>query len=405
MNILAQSLWRDEAFSVLLARHNPLEIIRLTAGDATPPLHYLLLHYWIGLFGDSEVALRGLTILLFIATAVVMYFLGRLLNRRAGWWLALLSLTQPFLFYYGFEVRAYSQLAFLTALTIYFYLKPKPLLLLISALALLYTHLFGLWVVLILAAWAVYQKRPLWPLVAALVLYLPWLPNYLNFAQTAGGFLNPPTATDLLVTLLALGAPILIITTPYLKNLWQEDRFRMLLTLWALPIVGTFAISQLKPEFLDRYLIVTIPAQLLMVGLVARQRYANLLLGLIVLIQAVLSWTSFNNPQKQPFRDLAAAIRSQAKPGDAVVSGSSLTYFESQYYGLHAPIYSPRQDVPYYVGKVLIPDQDIVAALPVAKRLWLVELEESGGTLEKPLNLTTVVTRNFGRLKLTLYEP
>src|SRR5581483_6743419 len=126
---LTESLWRDEAFSALLAQHNPLQIIQLTAGDATPFIFYELLHFWTGLFGNFEVAMRGLTTLFFLATVVVLYVVGLLRKRRTGLWLAALTLTQPLLFYYAFEVRAYSLLALLTALTVYFYLSPRKILL------------------------------------------------------------------------------------------------------------------------------------------------------------------------------------------------------------------------------------------------------------------------------------
>ena len=35
-----------------------------------PPLFYLLLHYWMALFGESEIAMRALTLAFFLATAV-----------------------------------------------------------------------------------------------------------------------------------------------------------------------------------------------------------------------------------------------------------------------------------------------------------------------------------------------
>ena len=98
MNLLNESLWRDEAFAALLSRHEPSEIIGLSAGDATPPLFYLVLHFWVGVLGDSEVAMRALTLLFFVATGLVMFPLGSRLGGNARWWLLAFSLTQPFLF-------------------------------------------------------------------------------------------------------------------------------------------------------------------------------------------------------------------------------------------------------------------------------------------------------------------
>jgi len=68
---LVQSLWRDEAFSILLSERSPLWFITKVFD---PPLYYILLHYWMKIFGESEIATRSLSILGFaLATVVVIY--------------------------------------------------------------------------------------------------------------------------------------------------------------------------------------------------------------------------------------------------------------------------------------------------------------------------------------------
>jgi uncharacterized membrane protein len=62
---LTQNLWRDEAFSYLLAKEPISKMLPLTAGDFSPPLYYIVLHYWMSIFGTSEVALRSLSTLFF----------------------------------------------------------------------------------------------------------------------------------------------------------------------------------------------------------------------------------------------------------------------------------------------------------------------------------------------------
>ena len=52
---LTQSFWRDEAFSYFMAKKNISEIIFLTAKDFNPPLYYSILHFWIKIFGGSEI--------------------------------------------------------------------------------------------------------------------------------------------------------------------------------------------------------------------------------------------------------------------------------------------------------------------------------------------------------------
>src|SRR3989344_2939011 len=65
---MTQSLWRDEAFSYLLAQKSIIDIIRLTAQDFNPPFYYIMLHFWISIFGKSEIALRSLSFVFFALT-------------------------------------------------------------------------------------------------------------------------------------------------------------------------------------------------------------------------------------------------------------------------------------------------------------------------------------------------
>jgi uncharacterized membrane protein len=46
-------LWRDEAFSVRTAQFSLDRLFKVVMKDTAPPLHYLILKFWIGLFGNS----------------------------------------------------------------------------------------------------------------------------------------------------------------------------------------------------------------------------------------------------------------------------------------------------------------------------------------------------------------
>src|SRR5207237_7943937 len=152
----------------------------------------------VGLLGDPEEAMRALTRLFFVAPRLVMFRLGSRLGGNARWWLLAFSLTQPFLFRYGFEVRAYSLLALLTATTILFFARRDRLALAISATALLYTHLFGVWIVAALLGWGVLKREPVVPLLVALAASLPWAVNYLTFGRAPPGWwLLAPIASRL----------------------------------------------------------------------------------------------------------------------------------------------------------------------------------------------------------------
>src|SRR5215212_6160987 len=58
-NLGGESIWWDEAYAIrVMSQPAPLEIIHLSSLDNNPPLYYLLLHYWMLIAGDSEVAVR-----------------------------------------------------------------------------------------------------------------------------------------------------------------------------------------------------------------------------------------------------------------------------------------------------------------------------------------------------------
>ena len=106
---LFQPLWRDEAFSVLLSRHSPGEIIKLTAADFNPPLYYLLLHFYMRIFGSGEMVIRLLSLAGHLLAVLVMFKLAKRFfftqNKMALWLVVLLTVFNPMLLYYAFEAR------------------------------------------------------------------------------------------------------------------------------------------------------------------------------------------------------------------------------------------------------------------------------------------------------------
>lgn len=108
---LDQSLWLDEATSVLAAsRFSFSEIIhQFSVGDFHPPAYYLLLKFWIGIFGSSEVAARSMSVIFGVITIYLVYSLTRkLFDNTTALIAALLLATAPLHIYYSQEVRMYA---------------------------------------------------------------------------------------------------------------------------------------------------------------------------------------------------------------------------------------------------------------------------------------------------------
>ena len=103
-----QELRGDEAFSYLFAQRPAQEITGalIREGDPHSPLHYLLLHSWMNLSGDSEFAMRYISVLPSLLLIPLLYQLGRLLGGRklalfSAFWVAL----SPSLIWLAQDVR------------------------------------------------------------------------------------------------------------------------------------------------------------------------------------------------------------------------------------------------------------------------------------------------------------
>src|SRR5512143_593762 len=72
------SLRADEATNVVLASQNPPDIIRpFITEDPHLPLYHLMLHFWMLLAGQSELAVRFVTVFAGVLTVTLTFVLGR----------------------------------------------------------------------------------------------------------------------------------------------------------------------------------------------------------------------------------------------------------------------------------------------------------------------------------------
>ena len=145
-------IWRDEAFSINIAGLSVQEIIHVTVKDTQPPLHILMLHFWIKFFGDSAFSVRFLSLIFGMVTLVYTYRLSLFYfrDRKKSTFALLLVAVSPLLIFYSQEARAYSMLTAFAVAALFYALQmgrassPKHLLLfvLFSVLGLYTHHLF-----------------------------------------------------------------------------------------------------------------------------------------------------------------------------------------------------------------------------------------------------------------------
>jgi hypothetical protein len=168
--------WFDESLTVIETRKTVAgmwDAIREV--EVNPPVYFFAAWIWRKLFGEGEIALRTLSVLLGTATVPVMYAAAReLASRRAGLIVAALTATSPLMIWYSHEARTYPLLIFLSALSFMFFVhalnRREPRWLagwaVASALA-IGTHYFAVMLVVPEAAWLLYRAAA--PRVRAMV--------------------------------------------------------------------------------------------------------------------------------------------------------------------------------------------------------------------------------------------
>ena len=193
------SLWIDEAISRGIAVHDVGEIPGLLRLDGSPPLYYVLLHGWIAAFGESESALRSLSLLASLLTIPAALWAGTAAaGRTAGWVAAALAAFNPFLTLYGQEARMYALVALLSVLACGSFVRGfvdgsrrHQALFAVELAALLYTHAWAIFLALGFAVAAAVAMRgrareAVLPFAAAAVAFVPWLPTLVDQARHTG---------------------------------------------------------------------------------------------------------------------------------------------------------------------------------------------------------------------------
>ncbi|MFH1409225.1 MAG: glycosyltransferase family 39 protein [Nanoarchaeota archaeon] len=181
-----ESLWMDETYSLVCSSQSGDAFFTcLTTAQSQPPLYFILLSGWISLFGESEEALRSLSVIFSIAALPFIYLLARHWFKKKTASLALVFGSITFIqIFYAQEARPYALFMCLTVLTTYVLMKlfsnnrHWPMYL-ASMILLVYTHYFAWFVVAfhMILAFLSKKRMPFIMISLAFLSYLPWLPT------------------------------------------------------------------------------------------------------------------------------------------------------------------------------------------------------------------------------------
>lgn len=293
-NIAEPAVWYDEAFSLLLAQQTPGDIWSITARDIHPPFYYLLLHYWMLLFGNGLLSARSLSALADVGTLFLcLKLISLLATRRAVWIAALLLVLLPISVRYSQEARMYTLLGFwlmgATLTLVHWVNAPQrkrfAVIYVLLMTAAFYTHYFAALCVLVhwLYWWHTrYVRQP--PISARawvgtnsaiVILFLPWLPHFVHHLKGGSGLDWIPPVTGHSVTTLVwqfmvmdnqensvslwtLTPTVLMgfCVTTVLLNARGELHSRILLaSYFFVPALTLLLASLLVPIFVSRYLL------------------------------------------------------------------------------------------------------------------------------------------------------
>jgi uncharacterized protein (DUF2141 family) len=398
--ITHESIWYDEAYSAAMAGRPLGEIIALTTYDNHPPLYYLLLRTVTVVLGNSEWALRGLS----VVGAVALVSLGagpvrRIFGNRTAFIYAAVILFTPIILTYAHEARMYTlAIAAVTAGVLYGYLAIHDnrtgdwVCFGLAALAAAYLHYYGLiaafFTHLFVAAWLLVKQRDRIKaelVTGALVLvgYLPWLVVFIRQTMSAHqafwlgpisimsvvlAFLQPfaykefypsgPPAAGLalLVSLVLIVGGVVIAKK---KRAEKELSLSLFLLFVYLGVVVTTIIVSLvlAPIFYSRYLLVCVGLFLLLVSLgislLPRKYLQPAAVGIFALLNIFTIKDVYTQHFNYPMKDLAQSLKQEIQPGDLIITSDSYSMGPAMYYFPEAMHYYSNNTIESQWGDVL----------------------------------------------------
>lgn len=119
-------LWLDELYSWYFSSKNNVidTVLELVKQDIHMPLYFIILHFWIKIFGQSDVSMHLCTLFLTIPIIPLSFYLMKsLFNKTVGYFSAILLTINAWGIYYSIEVRFYGMVFVLSLLSAYFFAK------------------------------------------------------------------------------------------------------------------------------------------------------------------------------------------------------------------------------------------------------------------------------------------
>ena len=254
-NIGLSDLWSDETYTKSMLNGTLSDFYAKFKNDLHPPLYYLGLRLYTGLFGLSTTSLRTFSVVGVLATLLLGYFAGqRIFGKQGALYLCLMLISVPMLAVYSHQARMYSWAAFsITGVFIYSCLFIRTgttrdlILLLIFTVAAMYIHYYSMIAAFMANVFVFLQlvltKNRKWlnhliSLLIAAILFLPWLFMFIvQVKRVQNAFWAPEVS---LPTILSC------FTIPFTEQFWTTGYSKSLTILMYTLIVLTILLSFTK---------------------------------------------------------------------------------------------------------------------------------------------------------------
>lgn len=436
-----RSLWIDELYTEWFAARSFAELwTDVPQYETHPPFYYSILKLWTLVFGNSELGLRSLSVVLSLATVFVVAISGRLLDagsrgRAAGLLAAALLAVSYASIRDAQNARPYalqglvSTIAILAALVLIARLRQATGVgWLAPTVALGLSSGIGLWIhntgfFIALGIWAGLASTLLFMPAGqrlrgfavifaagalALLVWSPYLPYFLDQSSKFMGlaFWLVPKPRDLYSAwLLIVGDSWVLAVLPatlllcglYRLFRWDAVRALVVILVLLLPLYAVLAVSfGIKPLYIQRLFAWLVPTGLALVALgVVSMPWKPLRWLLALALIAIASYRTIIDYDRpiDDWKTIVAEISRNAKPGDVVITVPAEGSVAVDYYAARHPGFPPivcvpgcypQRDLPrtylsnFGAPEILPADAAIVErALATHGRVWLVQVSIS----------------------------
>ena len=420
-------LWRDEAFSALVATNDWGKIIEIASKDTQPPLHLFLLHISYLIAGKGEFAVRIWSVIGGFFILILTYKITSKItaNKWARFLIAPLIIFNPVLFNYALEARPYAIFTALYLGAIYFSLcygdkKNTKDLVIVFILSLLGLYIHNLFIVCVATIFALLaflrhkEKKKYSGLLdfinsykdilllglALFLAYLPWLLTFLSQLKmvSSDGFWLQFDYLNSVLQVLAMSFSgeyyyqqnellFYILLVPVVLGIvgiligWGKDILKIknktpiFIICSFFPLVLSYLLSYKTPVLYIRYMIFLVPVFLISIVKVYQKKKFIIIIFLICSIIVTCSTLIVRPNLKEGYKDAIAQIQYNPKT-DLILHKNALPVFGFRYYSdLPSYIYNKPQEIRYFEGKAALEPKDYWQGdLTNIQRIWILDI-------------------------------